>query len=111
METVASILESDAAERALARTRPVQAQPRVRARFYVPFMLALALLVASVAFGRLLPQDNVRPVGPGSSGQLNWSNGIFANRAELKAWLNEHGKSYAVWAAQHPAALKLIPEK
>jgi hypothetical protein len=81
----------------------------IRARFYVPFFVALALLAGTVAYGKLRPQGNVHPSGPGSNGNLNWSNGIFANRAELRAWLNAHGKSYATWAKQHPAALRLIP--
>ncbi len=83
----------------------------MRARFYVPFVLAVVLLGVSFAFNRFIPQSSVGPHGPGTSGALNWSNGIFANRAELKAWLNAHGKSYDTWAKQHPAALKLIPAK
>lgn len=84
---------------------------KVRARFYVPFALAIVLLAVSFAFNRFIPQSSTTPKGPGTSGALYWSNGTFANRAELKAWLNAHGKSYATWAKQHPAALKLIPEK
>jgi hypothetical protein len=97
---------------AVGTTPEAEKRPRttVRARFYVPFFVALALLAGTVAYGRLRPQGNAQPSGPGSEGNLNWSNGIFANRAELRAWLNAHGKSYAAWAKEHPAAVKLIPE-
>jgi hypothetical protein len=105
-QTVATV-----ASRQAAKGKRNNSAPQVRARFYVPFVLAVALLGASFAFNRFIPQGSVAPKGPGSSGALNWSNGIFANRDELKAWLNAHGKSYKTWAKQHPAALKLIPEK
>jgi len=106
---VATVASGPAAKRK-AKGKGKQAV-QIRARFYVPFFAAIALLIASFAFNHFVPQGSVVPTGPGKTGALNWSNGIFANRAELKAWLNAHGKSYAVWAKQHPAALKLIPEK
>ena len=48
------------------------------------------------------------PNAPGFRGSLVWGDGIFANRAQLKAWLKLHGASYEDWVKQHPAALKLV---
>ena len=45
---------------------------------------------------------------PGIRGSLVWGDGIFANQAQLKAWLKLHGGSYEVWVRQHPAALRLV---
>jgi len=96
---------------ATAVSRPVKSSTKttVRLRFLVPFLVALALLAAAALDGRLRSQDSVQLSGPGTTGELHWSNGVFTSRAELRAWLNAHGKSYAAWAKAHPAAVALLP--
>ena len=88
---------------------PAAKQTTVRLRVLIPFFAALALLAAAALDGRLNPHDNVQLQGPGTTGALHWSNGVFTSRAELRAWLNAHGKSYDAWAKAHPAAVALLP--
>jgi hypothetical protein len=98
------------ADVATAASRPVRpAKTTVRLRVLIPFAAALVLLLAAGLDGRLRTHDNLELTGPGTTGELHWSNGVFTSRAELRAWLNAHGKSYAAWAKAHPAAVALLP--
>lgn len=81
----------------------------VRLRVLIPFFVALVLLAAAGLDGRLRTHDNVQLKGPGTTGALHWSNGVFTSRAELRAWLNAHGRSYDTWAKAHPGAVALLP--
>jgi len=81
----------------------------VRLRVLIPFFVALLLLAGAALDGRLRTHDNVQLRGPGTTGALHWSNGVFTSRAELRAWLNAHGRSYDAWAKAHPAAVALLP--
>jgi hypothetical protein len=70
----------------------------------LPLVLPFAALVGVAAFVALVAFRS-QPAAPQSArGALVWGNGIFANRAELKAWLRQHGASYTVWLEQHPQA-------
>ena len=66
-------------------------------------------MVAAVIYGALRPHNHVQLKGPGTTGKLHWSNGVFTSRAELRAWLIAHGKSYDAWAKAHPAAVRMLP--
>jgi len=82
-----------------------------RTRLILPFVLAVAILLATTTFGVLRPQTHAQPQpsAPGRPGSLVWGDGLFANREELSAWLHQHDMSFARWAQNHPAALKLVP--
>lgn len=82
---------------------------RNRTSLFLPFVLALVILLGTTAYGLLRPQTHVQPPAPGHRGSLVWSDGLFANRLELSAWLHQHDMSFARWARNHPAALKLVP--
>jgi len=74
----------------------------------LPLVLPFAALVAVAAFVALLAFRS-EPAAPQSArGALVWGNGIFANRAELKAWLRQHGASYSAWLRQHPQAAAYV---
>ncbi len=87
-------------------------EPKVARRhpslLFLPLALPFAILAAVAVYGVLRPSSSNGPPAPGSPGSLVWGNGIFANRVELKAWFALHGGSYAAWAKQHPAALRLV---
>jgi hypothetical protein len=80
----------------------------MRAAVALPFVLALAIVLGAAAYGIFRPQ-HVSPPAPGARGSLVWGDGVFANRLELRAWLREHDGSFAHWAQNHPAALRLVP--
>lgn len=75
----------------------------------MPLLLPPLAVLAGVAIYLLLTPSNP-PVGPppGKSGALVWGDGIFANQAQLSAWLKLRGVLYRVWLRQHPAAVKLL---
>ena len=101
------------AERLRARAGAIPVATRVErspASLLLPFLLAVVILLGTTAYGLLRPQSHVHPAAPGHRGSLVWGNGLFANRSELKAWLNQHDASYAKWAKKHPAALRLVPK-
>ena len=118
-----SYAPQDTTRSALAqRFRPTQAQmaaaaavaPPVQSRgsrLILPFVLALVILLGTTAYGLLRPQTHVPPTpsAPGAKGSLVWGDGLFQNREELSAWLHQHHWSFARWAQNHPAALKLVP--
>jgi len=85
--------------------KPVVLRPRV----LVPFAVAVFVVAAAAAYGVVRPRNHVELKGPGTTGRLHWGGGVFTSRAELRAWLNEHGKSYAAFAAAHPAAVRMLP--
>jgi hypothetical protein len=77
-------------------------------RLFLPLALPFAVLIGVGVFAALTPFKHDPGPPPGAPGALVWGDGIFANRFELKAWLNLHGASYAAWAKQHPAAVALV---
>jgi hypothetical protein len=94
------------------RVEIAAAQPeRNRGRVILPFVLALVILIGTSAYGLLRPQTHVpaNPSAPGARGSLVWGNGLFANREELSAWLHQHHVTFARFARNHPAALRLVP--
>jgi hypothetical protein len=86
--------------------KPARRNPSL---LFLPLALPFAILAAVAVYGVVRPPSSNGPPAPGSPGSLVWGNGIFANRVELKAWFALHGGSYAAWAKQHPAALRLVP--
>ena len=97
----------------MATTVTQKAQPAraavFRPRVLIPFVLAVIVLAGAGIYGILRPHNHVHVTGPGTTGKLHWSNGVFTSRAELRAWLIAHGKSYSAWAKAHPAAVKMLP--
>jgi len=81
---------------------------RLRPGIFLPFVLAFLLLAGVAIYGALKPNNASLPA-PGQRGSLVWGDGVFANRAELRAWLSLHGSSYQAWAPKHPAARALVP--
>jgi hypothetical protein len=83
-------------------------KPRLRARIFLPYVLAFLVLAGVAIYGALKPTkaslDN--PFGPPTG--LVWGNGLFRNQAELRAWLRNHGVSYKTWAKTHPAARAIV---
>ena len=67
-------------------------------------VLPFAVLVGVAVFVALVAFRSEQPAPKSARGALVWGNGIFATRAELKAWLQQHGASYDVWLAKHPQA-------
>jgi hypothetical protein len=78
---------------------------------FLPLALPFVILAAVGVYGTLAPSTSSGPPAPGRHGSLVWGNGIFANRAELKAWMTLHGGNYESWAKSHPAALGLVSPK
>jgi hypothetical protein len=85
--------------------KPVVLRPRV----LVPFLIAVLVLGGALLYGELRPHSHVQLKGPGTTNKLHWGGGVFTSRAELRAWLNAHGKSYAAFAKAHPAAVRMLP--
>ncbi len=76
---------------------------------WLPLATAFAIIAGIAIYGVVNPSKaKPNPNAPGYRGSLVWGDGIFANRAQLKAWLRLHGASYDVWVKQHPAALRLV---
>jgi hypothetical protein len=92
------------------RIQPAEpaAPTTTRARFLLPFALALVIVLGAAAYGVFRP-PHASPAAPGARGSLVWGDGVFANRLELRAWLHLHDGSFTHWAQSHPAALKLVP--
>jgi hypothetical protein len=91
----------------------VAMQPRTRKPsplfVFLPLAAAFAIIAAIAIYGVVNPSKaKPHPNAPGFRGSLVWGDGIFSNKAQLKAWLRLHGASYADWVKQHPAALKLV---
>jgi hypothetical protein len=78
-------------------------------RMFLPLGLPVAVLAGMAAFALLTPFRPHPGPPPGKPGALVWGDAIFANTAELKAWLKLHGDpSYSVWLGRHPAAARLV---
>jgi hypothetical protein len=97
------------------RSNPAAGNPAVgtpernRTSLFLPFVLALLIVLGTTAYGVFQPQHQVHPPAPGQRGSLVWGDGMFANRLELSAWLHQHHTTFARFARNHPAALKLVP--
>jgi hypothetical protein len=74
----------------------------------LPIATAFVIIAGIAVYGLISPYDARKPPPPGTRGSLVWGDGIFANRAQLKAWLGIHGASYDLWAKTHPRALSLV---
>jgi hypothetical protein len=75
---------------------------------FVPLATAFLIIAGIAIYGIISPYNLKKPPPPGQRGSLVWGDGIFSNRAQLKAWLGIHGASYAEWAKTHPRALYLV---
>lgn len=76
---------------------------------FLPLATAFAIIAGIAIYGVLSPSKaKPNPHAPGFRGSLVWGDGIFANQAQLKAWLKLHGASYDAWVKQHPAAVRLV---
>ena len=94
-----------------ATRKPVRKQQKQQNRLvvFLPLATAFAIIAGIAIYGVLNPSKaKPHPDAPGLRGSLVWGDGIFANRAQLKAWLKLHGASYDAWVKQHPAALRLV---
>ena len=84
-------------------------RPPNRAWVFLPLATAFAIIAGIAIYGVLNPSKaNPHPDAPGFRGSLVWGDGIFSNRAQVKAWLTLHGASYKDWVKAHPAALRLV---
>jgi hypothetical protein len=91
-----------------ARTRKRTSKPS-RLMVFLPLVAAFAIIAGIAVYGVLSPSKATpRPNAPGFRGSLVWGDGIFSNKAQLRAWLVLHGASYQEWVRQHPAALRLV---
>jgi hypothetical protein len=76
---------------------------------FLPMAVAFGIIAGIAIYGVVnQPKATPHPDAPGIHGSLVWGDGIFSNRAQLKAWLILHGASYEDWVKQHPAAVKLV---
>ena len=76
---------------------------------FLPMAVAFGIIAGIAIYGVVnQPKATPHPDAPGFHGSRDWGDGIFSNRAQLKAWLILHGASYQDWVKQHPAALKLV---
>ena len=101
-----------AASRALANQWHVQ-PPKARRGsrlVLVPWVLAVAALVALVLYSTLGPTPTRRAVAA-TAGGLVWGNAIIYNKHQMRVWLRWHGASYHTWQRRHPAALRIITAK
>ena len=89
--------------------QPKQQPFVLRPRFLIPFAIAVVVLLGAAVYGVVRPHSHVELKGPGTTNKLHWGGGVFTSRAELRAWLNAHGKSYAAFANAHPAAVRMLP--
>ena len=85
----------------------------VRARPLLMWLVAVVALVAAVsvwvAFARTL--SNATPVQVSAVPQTNavvWRGRVYQSPATLARDLRRQGKTYALWAANHPEAASLL---
>lgn len=78
---------------------------------FLPLALPFAILAGVAVFAAVTPAGHQSASTTSRPGALVWGDGIFANRAELKAWLRLHQGSYRRWVQQHPAAVKLVTHR
>jgi len=79
-----------------------------RLRILLPLALPVAVLAGFAMFFVLSPLKTSIGPPPGKPGALVWGDAIFANSAELRAWMKSHGGDYSAWLLQHPAAARLL---
>src|SRR5207237_2984462 len=80
-----------------------------RAWVFFPMLIAFGIIIGLGVYSVVSPYTiKQAPPAPGHRGALVWGDGIFANRAQVKAWLTLHGASYRAWRKTHPAALALV---
>ena len=75
---------------------------------FVPIAAAFLIIAGIAIYGLISPYNAKSPPPPGARGSLVWGDGIFANKAQLRAWLRQHGTSYEQWAKTHPRARVLV---
>jgi hypothetical protein len=75
---------------------------------FVPIATAFLIIAGIAIYGLISPYNAKTPPPPGARGSLVWGDGIFANKAQLRAWLRQHGASYEQWAKTHPRARVLV---
>jgi hypothetical protein len=96
----------------MAAAMTVRTGPKKRhssAWIFVPIATAFLIIAGIAIYGAISPYNfHKNPAPPGARGSLVWGDGIFSNKAQLKAWLSIHGGSYAKWAKTHPRALVLV---
>lgn len=84
-------------------------QPPSRLWVLLPLATAFGIIAGIAIYGAVnQPKANPHPNAPGFRGSLVWGDGIFSNRAQVKAWLTLHGASYEDWVKTHPAAVRLV---
>jgi hypothetical protein len=74
----------------------------------LPLALPFVILGGLAVYGVLAPEPQHSLPSPGRQGALVWGDGIFASKAELKAWIRLHGGSYREWLELHPSASRLL---
>jgi hypothetical protein len=92
----------------VAGAQPAAAADRPRLRIFLPLALPLVVLAGFAVYAVLTPFRAEPGPPPGKQGALVWGDGIFADTAELKAWLRLHGASYRAWLHAHPAAARMV---
>jgi hypothetical protein len=93
----------------LALQMAQQRRSRRRAWVFFPMLIAFAIIIGLGVYSVVSPYTIKKaPPAPGRHGALVWGDGIFANQAQVKAWLKLHGGDYRVWRKTHPAALALL---
>jgi hypothetical protein len=86
-----------------------QRRSRRRAWVFFPMLIAFGIIIGLGVYSVVSPYTIKKaPPAPGRHGALVWGDGIFANQAQVKAWLTLHGGDYRVWRKTHPAALALL---
>jgi hypothetical protein len=89
--------------------RGAQQRRHSAAWVFVPLAIAFLIIASIAVYGIVSPYSFKKsPAPPGIHGSLVWGDGIFSNKAQLKAWLSQHGGSYSRWARTHPAAVTLV---
>jgi hypothetical protein len=76
------------------QTRTKKPNPN-RLWVFLPMAVAFGIIAGIAIYGVVnQPKATPHPDAPGFHGSLVWGDGIFSNRAQLKAWLILHGASY-----------------
>jgi hypothetical protein len=85
-----------------------------RRKAVLPAML-LVLAAAAVTWLQVVrtirdPDPLTIPARPPVAG-IVWSNRVFIHERSLKRWFQAHGRSYAVWARNHPRAVAVLRDR
>lgn len=70
----------------------------------VTLVIAAAVALVWVRVVETLTESSGGPRTVGQPGALVWDGRVFTTPAQLKAYLNSQGQSYARWATRHPTA-------